>query len=112
MFKQNKERLYITDIVNNPAISSPAFYTLSTKLKNNEMLHFAIEAVHNYNFKAYYTPKSFNEIFASLNAGAFAIYKEKYIVANFNKLMYLEPNGWKSLPAMQDIFELDNWLVC
>ena len=112
MFKQNKERLYISDIIKDAAITSPAFYTLSYKLKNNEMLHLAIKAVHNYNFKDYYTPKNFDEIFASLNAGAFVIYKEKYIVANFNKLMYLEPNGWKALPAMQDIFNLDNWLVC
>jgi len=112
MFKQNKERLYICDILEDPAITTPAFYTLSSKLKDNEMLHFAIEAVHNYNFNSYYTPNNFEDIFNSLSAGAFAIYKEKYIVANFNKLMYLEPNGWKSLPAMQDIFILDNWLVC
>jgi len=51
MFKQKRERLYIADIIKEPVISMPAFYTLSTKLKNNEMLHLAIEAVHNYNFK-------------------------------------------------------------
>ena len=48
-----------------------------------------------------------------MHSGMFPIYKEKYIVGYFGqKLMYLESHGWKSMPATEEIFKMENWLVC
>ena len=111
MFRK-KERLYISELVENPSISYPSYYTLSKSMLNNEMLLSAIEALHSFDFKFYETPKEYKDIFNSLTSGSFVIYKEKYIVGYFgNKLMYLESNGWKSMAVTEDIFNLDNWLI-
>lgn len=110
---QNKERLYVCDLLDNPAVAYPSYYTLSTSLCKNEMLKTALIALHSFDFSYYETAKSHEDIFAMFHAGTFAIYKEKYIVGYFGgKMMYLESNGWKSMPSTEDIFMMENWLVC
>jgi hypothetical protein len=80
---------------------------------NNEMLHTAIVALHSFDFKEYKTPKTHEDIFKMFQSGIFPIYKEKYIVGYFgNRMMFLESNGWKGVPATADIFKLENWLIC
>jgi hypothetical protein len=107
-----KERLYISDIIENPVISYPAYYLLSKSLINNELLHSTIEAIHLYEFSQYKIPKDYKEIFNVLNSRGFAIYKEKYAIGYFGgRVMYLESYGWKSLNATEDIFDFENWLI-
>ena len=113
MYQKKKERLYISDLLENPAVSYPAYYTLSSSMIRNEMLQSAIIALHSYDFFYYETPKSFDDIFAMLHSGTFPIYKEKYIVGYFGgKMMYLESAGWRAMPATEALFRLENWLVC
>ena len=109
---KKKERLYIADLLTDPAITYPAYYTLSTALCKNEMLHETLRAIHSCDFTNMIVPNSFEEIFAALEQGIFAVYKEKYAVGYFGgKLMYLETQGWKSFPVTRDVFTLDNWLI-
>ncbi len=112
MYKSNKKRVYISDIVADPVIILPPYYTVSQKLIENEMLLYAIESLHSYSFENYYNPKNYDELFKAFDAGGFPIYKERYIVANFSRLMYLESNGWRSMVATEDIFKMENWLIC
>ena len=113
MYQKKKERLYICDLMEDPAVSYPSYYLLSAAMHQNEMLQGAIVALHSFDFSYYECPKSFNDIFEMFNSGTFPLYKEKYIVGYFgNKMMYLESNGWKGMPATADIFKLENWLVC
>jgi hypothetical protein len=54
-----------------------------------------------------------NVMSTMFDSGNFPLYKEKYIIGYFGcKMMYLESNGWKRMPATADIFNLENWLVC
>ena len=77
------------------------------------MLQSAIIALHCFDFSYYEAAKNHEDIFAMFHGGTFPIYKEKYIVGYFgNKMMYLESNGWKGLPATEDIFKIEHWLVC
>lgn len=113
MYNKKKERLYITDLVTDPAVSYPAYYLLSLAMHKNEILQSALIALHSFDFSYYETAKSYEDIFAMLHSGTFPIYKEKYIIGYFgNKMMYLESRGWKSMPATEEIFHLENWLVC
>ena len=113
MYTKKKERLYISELVDNPAVAYPAYYTLSISLSKNEMLHTALIALHTFDFTYYERPNNFEDIFAMLDSGVYPIYKEKYIIGYFgNKMMYLESNGWKALPTTRDIFTMENWLVC
>lgn len=113
MYQNKKERLYIQDILDNPAVSYPAYYTLSASMHQNEMLRSALVSLHGFDFSFYEKAKNHEDIFALLHSGGFPIYKEKYIVGYFgNKMMYLESNGWKAMPATQELFIPDNWLVC
>lgn len=113
MYQKKKERLYISELLENPSVSYPSYYLLSMTMHKNEILHSAIIALHSFDFSYYDTAKSYNEIFAMLCSGTFPIYKEKYIVGYFgNKMMYLESNGWKGMPSTEDIFKMENWLVC
>jgi hypothetical protein len=108
-----KERLYICDLIEDPSVTYPAYYVLSTSLYHNEMLQAALIALHSFDFSYYETAKSYEDIFAMFHSGTFAIYKEKYIVGYFGgKMMYLESNGWKSMPATEEIFKMEHWLVC
>jgi hypothetical protein len=112
MYQRKKERLYISELLENPALSYPSYYTLSEKMFNNEILRSTIIALHSYDLSSYETPKTFEAIFAMLYSGTFPIYKEKYIVGYFgNEMMYLEVSGWKSLPATEEVFEIENWLI-
>ena len=113
MFNKRKERLYIKDLLRDPALTYPGYYILSSSMIKNEMLLSALEALHSFNFSYYEKPKSYQDIFAMFAGGIFPIYKEKYIVGYFGgKMMYLESHGWKSMPATQEIFDMENWLIC
>ncbi len=113
MYNKKKERLYICDLLDNPAVPYPSYYVLSSAMHNNEMLQTALIALHSFDFNYYETATSYEDIFAMFHSGTFPIYKEKYIVGYFgNKMMYLESNGWKGMPSTEDIFKMENWLVC
>ena len=113
MYPKKKEKLYISELVDNPAVAYPAYYKLSIAMFKNEMLHTALIALHTFDFTYYERPKHFEDIFSMFDSGIYPIYKEKYIIGYFgNKMMYLESNGWKGLPTTRDIFKLENWLVC
>jgi len=112
MFGAKKERFYLHEILENPIITYPTYYNVNKALHENEMFHDALIAVHMCDFKHYELADEGSDIFASINRGAFVIYKEQYIVGFFGgKLMYLEPSGWKGLPATEEVFNMENWLV-
>ena len=113
MHYKKKTRFYLSDIIDDPAITYPAYYILSQAMAKNEMLHSALIAIHMYDFSHYRSPESFDDIFKCSASGIFPIYKERYIVGYFgNKMMYLESHGWRGMPVTADIFKLENWLVC
>ena len=113
MYQKKKERLYISELLDTPAVMYPAYYVLSLSMHKNEMLHAAIMALHSFDFSYYETAKSYEDIFVMLHSGTFPLYKEKYIIGYFgNKMMYLESHGWKAMPLTEEIFKMENWLVC
>ena len=113
MYQKKKERLYICDIMDNPSVAYPSYYILSLSMIKNEMLQTALTSLHSFDFSYYEIAKNHEDIFAMFQSGTFPIYKEKYIVGYFgNKMMYLESNGWKGMPSTEDIFKMENWLVC
>lgn len=113
MYHKKKERMYISDLLDDPAVTYPTYYTLSSSMHKNEMLQAAITALHSFDFSYYETAKTYEDIFAMFTNGTFPLYKEKYIVGYFgNKMMYLEPQGWKAMPATEEVFKMENWLVC
>jgi hypothetical protein len=113
MYQKKKTRLYISEILDDPAVVYPAYYLLSTSMLNNEMLHTTLIDLHRFDFSYYDMPKSYEDIFAMFYSGTFPIYKEKYVVGYFgNKMMYLESGGWKGMPSTEDIFKMEHWLVC
>ncbi len=113
MYQKKKEKLYISSLLDDPAVTYPGYYVLSSTMAKNEMLQSAVTALHSFDFSYYETPKNFDDIFTMFDSGTFPIYKEKYIVGYFGgKMMYLESHGWKSMPATADLFKLENWLVC
>ena len=113
MYTKKKERFYISNLVEDPAVSYPSYYILSDSMQKNELLHTALIALHRFDFCYYEKPKTYEDIFAMLHNGMFPIFKEKYIVGYFgNKMMYLEVNGWKSMPVTEEVFQLEAWLVC
>jgi hypothetical protein len=112
MYQKKKEKLYIDTLVEDPAFSYPSFYMLSSSMAKNEMLHAAIIALHTFEFDTYRRPTNFDELFKMFSWGGFPLYKEKYAVGFFGqKMMYLESNGWKAMPATADLFKLENWLI-
>jgi hypothetical protein len=112
MYYKKKEKLYLSEIMEDPAITYPAYYILSQSMAKNEMLHSALISLHMYDFSYYHIPKNFDEIFKICDSGTFPIYKEKYIIGYFgNKMMYLESYGWKAMPVTKELFILSNWLV-
>lgn len=112
MYKKKKQRLYISEIIEDPPISYPMYYMVNEALKDSQMLHESLYAIHLSEFDKYEIPLDVSALFASLNNGVFPIYKEQYVVAEFGgKLMYLECAGWKSLYVTKDIFDMDNWLI-
>lgn len=112
MYQKKKERLYISDLLDDPALAYPAYYMVSLNMLKNEMLHAALFALHSFDFSYYQRAKSYEDIFAMFHSGTFPLYKEKYLVGYFgNKMMYLESNGWKGMPSTEEIFKMENWLV-
>lgn len=112
MYKKRKERLYICDIIENPPIIYPMYYTVSDTLKNNEMLIESLKTVHLSEFHNLKIPSDAREIFEAIRLGAFPIYKGQYVVGEFGgRLMYLESSGWKSLQVTKSVFDLNQWLV-
>ncbi len=112
MYPKRKEKLYINTLMEDPAIPYPSYYVLSGSLAKNEMLHDALICVHTLAFEHHRHPKHFDELFNTFTINAFAIFKERYVVGFFGqKMMYLESNGWKALPATAEVFRLENWLV-
>lgn len=113
MYQKKKTRLYISELLDDPAVAYPSYYLLSETLHKNEILQSAIIALHSFDFGYYEIPKSYDDIFSMFDSGTFPIYKEKYIVGYFgNKMMYLESSGWKGMPCTQDVFKIEHWLVC
>jgi len=112
-YQKKKERLYISSLLEDPVVTYPSYYTLSISMLKNEMLLSTLEVLHSFDFRYYETPKSHNDIFAMFAGGAFPIYKEKYIIGYFGgKMMYLESHGWRAMPVTEELFEMENWLVC
>ncbi len=112
MYGKKKERLYVYDLIDEPAITYPMYYSVSHSLCENDIFHDVLIAVHMVDFENFQNPKLPSEIFETLGAGGFVIYKEQYVVGFFGgKLMYLESSGWKGLQATEEIFKLENWLV-
>ena len=113
MYNKKKERFYISELLTNPAVPYRAYYVLSNTMHKNEMLHTALIALHSFDFSHYEKARTYEDIFVMFHSGIFPIYKEKYIVGYFgNKMMYLESNGWKAMPATEEVFNMENWLVC
>ncbi len=107
-----KERLYIADIMDDPAVTYPSYYLLSRSMHTNEMLQSALEAIHQMEFSFYREPVNSEEIFTLLHSGQFPIFKERYAVGYFGgRVMYLESGGWKSMPMTKEAFGMENWLV-
>ena len=107
-----KERLFIADIIDDPVVTYPSYYLLSKSMHGNEMLHAALEAIHQMEFGFYREPNHYEEIFRLLHSGQFPIFKEHYAVGYFGgRVMYLESNGWKSMPMTEDAFRMENWLI-
>lgn len=107
-----KERLYISDFVDEPVVAYPSYYLLSKSSANNEILRTTLEAIHMFAFEPYRVAKDSEDIFAILDSGQFAIFKEYYAVGYFGgRVMYLETNGWKSMPMTRDAFLMENWLI-
>jgi len=61
----------------------------------------------------YEHPNSYEDIFAMFLGGMYPIYKEMYVVGYFGgKMMYLDTGGWKGMPCTEDVFKMENWMVC
>jgi hypothetical protein len=107
-----KERLYIHEIIEEPVVSYPAWYTLSPKLSRDERLHETLRALHMMDFCRYRSPENPSQIFDMLRSGAYPVYMERYAVGLFGgRLMYLESPGWKTMPVCEDVFDMENWLI-
>jgi hypothetical protein len=107
-----KERLYLYEFLDDPVISYPAWYLLSPKLHRDERLRETLKAIHSMDFSAYIRPEKFDDLFASLSAGLYPIFREKYAIGYFGgKVMFLESGGWKAMPLSREAFELENWLI-
>jgi len=113
MYQKKKERLYVTELVENPSVAYPAYYVLSNSMVKNEMLHYALIVLHSLDFEHYQHPTYYDDIFSMFAGGMYPIYKEMYVVGYFGgKMMYLESAGWKAMPCTEDVFKMENWMVC
>lgn len=112
MYRNKKEKLYVNELLEAPLVTYPGYYNVSSKMLKNDYLHSAIIALHSMEFDHYAVPASFEKLFETFAIGAFAFYKEQYIVGYFGeKMMYLATNGWRAMPVNRDIFSLEHWLV-
>ena len=114
MYNKKKERLYISDLLKDePAVAYPSYYVLSNSMIKNEMLQCALIALHSLDLKYYRHPTSHKDIFDMFSEGRFPIYKEMHVIGYFGgKMMYLDTAGWRGMPCTQDVFIMENWLVC
>lgn len=113
MYQKKKERLYVSELLEEPIVTYPAYYVLSSSLIQNEMLQHALMVLHSMDFEHYEHPKRYDDIFTMFENGIYPIYKELYVVGFFGgKMMYLESAGWKGMACTQDVFKMENWLVC
>ena len=109
---KKKERLYISEIVDEPFLSYPTYYSISYSLRSDEIFISTLIDLHLLQFDMYQNPEDGSAIFDSLMSGSFAIYKERYCVGYFGtKLMYLDPSGWKSMQVTIGIFNMSDWLI-
>ncbi len=112
LMRRAKERIYITELLEDPVTTYPMYYTVSARLAKEERLLNALRALHTGEFSDYRMPQDASELFAAIRSGGFAIYKEGYVVGAFGgKLMYLEAQGWKSMGVMEDVFDMRHWLI-
>jgi methylphosphotriester-DNA--protein-cysteine methyltransferase len=112
MYRNKKEKLLLSDLIDDPPISYPAYYQVSHAMMHNERLHDAIRAVHGLAFEQYANPSNHHKLFEVLHSGGFAIFKERYVVGYFGeRMMYLEAQGWRALPASEAIFGLEHWMI-
>jgi len=113
MYQNKKERLYISELLDDPSVTYPSYYAVSAKMMKNELLHHAIIVLHSLDFEHYQQPTTYEDIFSMFAGGMFPIYKEMYVVGYFGgKMMYLESHGWKGMFCNEDVFKLENWMVC
>ena len=113
MYQKRKERLYISELLNDPSVSYPSYYALSNSMMKNESLHYAITVLHSLDFEHHEQPISYEDIFSMFRGGMFPIYREQFVVGYFGgKMMYLDSSGWKGMPCTEDVFKMENWMVC
>ncbi|HHD75932.1 MAG TPA: hypothetical protein ENK82_02830 [Campylobacterales bacterium] len=113
MYQKKKERLYVSELLEEPVVAYPAYYVVSASMMKNEMFHHALMVLHAMDFEHYEHPKSHEDIFSMFESGLYPIYKELHVVGFFGgKMMYLESAGWKAMNCTQDVFKMENWLVC
>ncbi len=113
MYQKKKKRLYISELLDDPSVTYPSYYALSSSMMKNEMLHYAITVLHSLDFEHYQHPTSYEDIFAMLSGNMYPIYKEQYVVGYFGgKMMYLDSSGWRGMPCTEEVFKMDNWMVC
>jgi hypothetical protein len=107
-----KEKIYITELMENPQVTYPMTYTVSSIMAKCDELKDALVSIHSFDFSGYVNPSSWFDIYKSIDNRAFVIYKERYAVSEFGgRLMYLEGNGWSSLNVTRDSFDMRFWLV-
>ena len=114
MYQKKKERLYISELLETePAVSYPSYYVLSQSMLKNEMLQYALIALHTLDLEHYEHPSSYEDIFSMFDGGMYPIYKEMHVIGYFaGKMMYLDSAGWKAMPCTKDVFKVENWMVC
>ncbi len=112
MQAKKREKLVVTDLIEEPLVGYPPHYRLSHTLMRDEMLLESIRSLHMLAFEPYRHPESSEALFEAFRCGLYPLYKERYVTAYFGgKMMYLQMQGWKSLPANEDIFKMENWLI-
>ena len=107
-----RERLTVSDFVEDPVVTWPAWYMLSGRLRSDEMLLESLRAIHLAEFEGYTHPRAYEEIFSSFASGLYPIYLYRYATAFFGgRVMYLESGGWKTMPLTAECFDMEKWLI-
>ena len=107
-----KLRLYLHELLDDPAVHYPAWYLLSPKLHRDENLREALRALHRMDFDGYEHPGELPEIFSAFRMGQYPIYRERFVAGYFGgRVMLLESSGWKTLPFSEEGCDPENWLI-
>lgn len=107
-----KEKIYITELIENPQMTYPMTYTVSSVMAKSDELKCVLVAIHSFEFANFSHPVTWLDIYIAIDSGSFVIYKERYAVSEFGgRLMYLEAGGWSSLNVTRDSFDMRFWLV-